>query len=149
MHSFAQQSYFRRYGVTLRSRALCKQAANLLLWADCHFLSITAAHIPSLQNHGTDILPRKEIPQGEWRLPPKFGTATGEQRWICSPRARMRTAHCSSPCLTPPLEGDVPTSRWPSARLYAFPLIKILPLVLYKIREERASVTLITLNWPN
>ncbi len=22
--------------------------------------------------------------------------------WICSPRARMRTARCSSPCLTPP-----------------------------------------------
>ncbi len=47
------------------------------------------------------------------------------------------------------LEGDALTSRWPAARLYAFPPIKILPLVLCKIREERASVILIAPNWPN
>ncbi len=41
------------------------------------------------------------------------------------------------------------TSRWPAARLYAFPTIKILPLVLYKIKEERASVILITPNLLN
>ncbi len=38
----------------------------------------------------------------------RYGTATGEQRWICSPRARMHTAHCSSPCLTPRWKG----TRW-------------------------------------
>ncbi len=48
-----------------------------------------------------------------------------------------------------PLEGDALTSHWPAARLYGFPPIKILPLVLYKIREERASVLLIAPNWPN
>ncbi len=48
-----------------------------------------------------------------------------------------------------PLEGDALTSHWPAARLYAFPPIKILPLVLCKIREERASVILIAPNWPN
>ncbi len=48
-----------------------KHAANLLLWADRHFLSIRAAHIPSLLNHRADMLSRKGIPQGEWRLHPE------------------------------------------------------------------------------
>ncbi len=48
-----------------------------------------------------------------------------------------------------PLVGDALTSHWPAAKLYAFPPIKILPLVLCKIREERASVLLIAPNWPN
>ncbi len=32
-----------------------KHAANLLLWADRHFLSIRAAHIPSLLNRRADM----------------------------------------------------------------------------------------------
>ncbi len=38
-------SYINRQG-GIRSRALCKQAAILLLWADSHLLSIRATHIP-------------------------------------------------------------------------------------------------------
>ncbi len=94
----------------IRSRALCKQATNLLLWVDCRLLSIRAVHIPGLLNRGADMLSRKGIPQGEWRLHPELVRTIwnryGERRWICSPWARMRTARCSSPCLTSPLEGD-------------------------------------------
>ncbi len=85
------------------SRALCKQAADLLLWVDCHFLSIRAAHIPGLAGltccRGGDSSRRVEV---------AFGTSTGERRWICSPWARRRTACCSSPCLTPRWKG----TRW-------------------------------------
>ncbi len=45
-------SYINHQG-GIRSRALCKQATNLLLWADCR-LSIRAAHIPGLLNCGVD-----------------------------------------------------------------------------------------------
>ncbi len=48
-----------------------------------------------------------------------------------------------------PAERDVLTAHWLAARLYAFPPIKILPLVLCKIREERVSVILIAPNWLN
>ena len=48
-----------------------------------------------------------------------------------------------------PLMGYALTSRWPKARLYAFPPVKIMPMVLCKIREERASVILVAPNWPN
>ncbi len=46
-----------------------------------------------------------------------------------------------------PLKGDALTSHWPAARLYAFPTINILPLVLCKTREKGASVILIASNW--
>ncbi len=44
-------SYINRQG-GIRSRALGKQAAILLLWADSHLLSIRATHIPGLLNRG-------------------------------------------------------------------------------------------------
>ncbi len=124
------------------SRALCKQAADLLLWVDCHFLSIRAAHIPVSQGwHAV------EEGDSSRRVEVAFGTSTGERRWICSPWARRRTACCSSPCLTPAGRGraDIVLA---SSRLYVFPPIQILPLVLYKIRKEWASVILIAPNLP-
>lgn len=42
--------------------------------------------------------------------------------------------------------GLVNTAR---ARLYTLPLVKILPLVLCKIREESASLIVVAPNWPN
>ncbi len=84
-----------------------KHAANLLLCADRHFLSIRAAHIPSLLNHRADMLSRKGIPQGEWRLHPesvrmiwtRYGAAKEVDLFATS--SRMHIACCSSPCLTP------------------------------------------------
>ncbi len=64
-------SYINHQG-GVRSRAPCKQAANLLLWVDCHFLSIRAAHIPGLLNRGADMLSRNGIPQGE--VAPRVGS---------------------------------------------------------------------------
>ncbi len=145
-------SYINRQG-GVRSKALCKQAAMLLLWADSRLLSIRATHIPGLLNRGADMLSRRRIPQGEWRLHPE----SVRMIWNLYGEAEVdlfttsENAHCPSffSLSHSPLEGDALTARWPTARLYAFPPIKILPLVLCKIREERASVILIAPNWPN
>ncbi len=145
-------SYINRQG-GVRSKALCKQAAMLLLWADSRLLSIRATHIPGLLNRGADMLSRRRIPQGEWRLHPEsvrmIWNLYGEAEVDLF--ATSKNAHCPSffSLSHSPLEGDALTARWPTARLYAFPPIKILPLVLCKIREERASVILIAPNWPN
>ncbi len=63
-------SYINRQG-GIRSKVLCEQAAILLLWADSRLLSIRATHIPGLLNRGADMLSRRRIPQGEWRLHPE------------------------------------------------------------------------------
>lgn len=45
----------------VNSRTLFNQAASLLLWDDCHLLSIRAVHIPSLLNYRADMLLRNRI----------------------------------------------------------------------------------------
>ncbi len=88
-------------------------AANLLLCADRHILSIRAAHIPSLLNHRENMLSRKGIPQGEWRSHPesvrmiwtRYGAAEVD---LFTTSSRMHIACCSSPCLTPRWRG----TRW-------------------------------------
>ncbi len=138
-------SYINRQG-GIRSKALCEQAAILLLWVDSRLLSIRATHIPGLLNRGVDMLSTRRIPQGEWRLHPE----SVQMIWNLYGKAEVdlfatsENAHCPLffSLSHSPLEGD-------AARLYAFPPIKILPLVLCKIREERASVILIAPNWPS
>ncbi len=134
-------SYINRQG-GIRSKALCEQAAILLLWADSRLLSIRATHIPGLLNRGADMLSRRRIPQGGWRLHPE----SVQMIWNLYGKAEVdlfatsENAHCPLffSLSHSPLEGDALTAHWPAARLYAFPPIKILPLVLCKIREERA-----------
>ncbi len=100
-----------------------KHAANLLLCADPHFLSIRAAHIPSLLNHRENMLSRKGIPQGEWRLHPesvrmiwtRYGAAEVD---LFTTSSRMHIACCSSDQLSCVL-------RWLCERPYqnrGFPL---------------------------
>ncbi len=60
---------------------------------------------------------------------------------ICSPWARMCIACCSSPCLPPHFKGGSLTSNWPAAKLYVFPPINVLTLVLCMIRKEGASMS--------
>ncbi|KAL0168318.1 hypothetical protein M9458_036540 [Cirrhinus mrigala] len=52
-------SYINHQG-SVRPKALYRQAGNLLLWADLHFLSVRAVHIPGLLNRGVDMLLRKK-----------------------------------------------------------------------------------------
>ncbi len=112
----------------------------------------SSAH-PRSSELGVDILSRKGIPQGEWRLHPE----SVRMIWTRYGRAEVdlfttsKNAHCPLffSLSHSPLKGDALTSHWPAARLYAFPPINILPLVLCKIREEGASVILIAPNWPD
>ncbi len=112
----------------------------------------SSAH-PRSPELGADILSRKGFPQGEWRLHPE----SVRMIWTRYGRADVdlfttsKNAHCPLffSLSHSPLKGDTLTSHWPAARLYAFPPINILPLVLCKIREKGASVILIAPNWPD
>ncbi len=125
----------------IEALALCEQAAILLLWADSRLLSIRATHIPGLLNRGADMLSRRRIPQGEWRLHPE----SVQMIWNLYGKAKVdlfatsENAHCPLffSLSHSPLKGDALTAHWPAARLYAFPPIKI------------SSVILIAPNWPN
>ncbi len=106
--------YINRQG-SIRSRALCKQAMNLLIWADSRLLSIRATHIPGLLNRGVDMLSRRRIHQGEWGLHPE----SVRMIWNCYRRAKVdlfatsENAHCPLffSLSHSPLEGDALTSH--------------------------------------
>lgn len=60
-------SYLNHQG-GLRSRPLYRLAEHVLLWAQTMFLSIRAVHIPGHLNLGADLLSRRGLDPGGWRL---------------------------------------------------------------------------------
>ncbi len=112
-------SYINRQG-GIRSRALCKQAAILLLWADSRLLSIRATHIPGLLNRRSDMLSRRRIPQREWRLHPE----SVQMIWNLYGKAEVdlfttsENAHCPLffSLSHSPLKGDALTSALASSQ---------------------------------
>nr|XP_055041699.1 uncharacterized protein LOC129429202 [Misgurnus anguillicaudatus] len=145
-------SYINHQG-GIHSKALFEQAASLLQWADRHLLSIRAAHIPGALNKGADMLSRNGLPHGEWRLHPDSVQLIWDQfgRASIDLFATSENTHCPLffSLTDAPLQGEALTSRWPKVSLYAFPPIKLIPLVLCKIREEGATVILVAPDWPN
>ncbi len=138
-------SYIHHQG-GVRSKSLYKQAANLLLWTDHHFLTIRAAHISGLLNRGADMLLRKGIPHGEWRLHPE----SVRMIWNRYRRADVECVRHERECALPavllsvllPAGGrcsDIALASSQAVRVSS-DIAKILPLVLCKIREEGASV---------
>lgn len=47
------------------------------------------------------------------------------------------------------LGGDTLLSCWPKGWKYAFPPVKVMPLVLQNIREERHALLLVVPKWPH
>ncbi len=66
-HNMSVVYYINHQG-GVRSKALYKHGANLLLWTDRHFLSIRLAHVPSLLNRRADMRSKKGIPLRKRKL---------------------------------------------------------------------------------
>lgn len=47
------------------------------------------------------------------------------------------------------LEVNALAHSWPKAHKNAFPTVKLLPCMLFKIRKKRESVLLVAPKWPN
>ncbi len=132
----------------VNSRPLLRLARDRLLWADRHLLSIRAVHVPRHLNYGAYLLSRGGVIHGEWRLHP----LTVNRIWSVFGRAEVdlftsaENTHCP---LFYSLEVDALAHSWPKVHKYAFPPMKLLPLVLCKIREEKESILLVAPKGPN
>ncbi|XP_016150619.1 uncharacterized protein [Sinocyclocheilus grahami] len=136
----------------LRSRLLYRLTRRVLLWAQTKLLSIRAVHIPDRLNSGADLLSRQSLQDGEWRLHPQVV----DLLWQRFGRAEVdlfalnMTTHCplrfflSSPS---PLGLDALAHKWLRTNLYAFPPIRLLPAVLFRIRSERVEHLLLVAPW--
>ncbi len=136
-----------------RSHPLYRLARQILLWAQGKLLSLRAVYIPGYLNQGADILSRQGLRPGGWRLHPEvvellwreFGQAEVDLF------ASQEMTHCPlwfSLTHPAPLGLDAMVQTWPRLRLYAFPLIVLLPGVLERVCRDGVRLLLVALFWP-
>ncbi|KAI2647949.1 Transposon Ty3-G Gag-Pol polyprotein [Labeo rohita] len=131
--------YYINHQGGLRLRPLYKLAHQILVWSQDKLLSLRAVHVPRHLNMGADILSRQGLRPGEWMLHPKvakqiwrvFGQAQVD---LFATKENAQCHHWCSLTYPAPLGLDAMVQMWPRLRLYAFPLIALLPGVLERDR---------------
>ncbi|XP_032363038.1 LOW QUALITY PROTEIN: uncharacterized protein LOC116675032 [Etheostoma spectabile] len=146
-------AYINRQG-GLRSRQLHTLARRLILWSSRHLLSLRATHVPGALNHGADLLSRGAPLYGNWTLHP----AIVGQVWTRFGRAEVDLFASKDNAQCPlffsirdpdaPLGVDALAHAWPSALLYAFPPLALIPPTLSRVREHQCRMILIAPHWP-
>jgi len=114
-------------------------------------LSLSALHIPGLENRGADLMSRGGPLPGEWVLHPEVV----KQIWAQFGRAEVdlfasrRNSHCTlwfsmARRDNPPLGVDAFAHEpWPRKLLSAFPPIRFILPLLERVRREHLSVILV------
>ncbi len=139
-------SYMNRQG-RLHSRPLCRLARRVLLWAQTKFPSIRAVHVPGRLNSGADLLSRQSQEDGWVEIAPQVVSLIWQRFGLF---ASSMTTHCPlwfslSPPL--PLGLDALAHEWPKTNLYAFPPIRLLPVVLFRVRSDKVEHLLLVAPW--
>lgn len=145
-------SYINHQG-GLNSRPLCRLAKQILLWAQGRLRSLRAAYIPGSMNVGADLLSRRGLEPGGWRLHPKVVAAIWQRfgKADVDLFACQNSTHCPlwySLTHPAPLGLDAMVQTWPRLRLYAFPPIALLPGVLERVRQGGYNLLLVAPYWP-
>ncbi|KAI2644186.1 enzymatic polyprotein [Labeo rohita] len=144
--------YFNHQG-GLCSRPLYKLAHQILVWSQDKLLSLRAVHVPGHLNMGADILSRQGLRPGEWMLHPKvvkqiwrvFGQAQVD---LFATQENAQCPHWFSLTHPAPLGLDAMVQTWQRLRLYAFPLIALLPGVLERVCRDGDHLLLVAPYWP-
>ncbi len=146
-------SHINRQGGS-RSRTLDRLARHLLLWSQDKFLSLRAVHVPGVLNLAADFLSRQKLKPGEWML----NRQTVSQIWDLFGKAEVdlfasqESTQCPlwfSLSFPTTLGIDAFAHPWPNVSLYAFPPIKLIPAVLYRVKVSDARLLLIAPFWPS
>ncbi len=130
----------------LRSRPLYKLVRSVRLWAQTKFLSIRVVHIPG------DLLSRQRLEDGEWRLHPQVVNLIWQTfgQTDVDLFASSMTTHCLlwfALSHLSPLSLNALAHEWPRTRLYAFPPVRLLSVILLIIRAERVEHLLLVAPW--
>ncbi len=137
-----------------RSRTLDRLERRLLLWSQDKFLSLRAVHVPGILNLAADFLSRQKLRPGERML----NRQTVSQVWDLFGKAEVDlfASQESSQCplwfslgFPTTLGIDAFADPWPNASLYAFPPIKLIPVVLCRVKVSSAPLLVIAPFWPS
>lgn len=147
-------AYLNKQGGT-HSPSLCRRVIDLLLWADSVGISISAVHIPGVDNKIADCLSRgRSVQPSEWSLAPQvaqkvfrilgqplmdlFATKDNTQLPVYCTRVRDSEAYAT----------DAMSISWEGMSAYAFPPLPLIHRVLVKATRERCTLIVIAPFWP-
>ncbi|KAI2651801.1 Transposon Ty3-G Gag-Pol polyprotein [Labeo rohita] len=132
---------------------LIQAGVQILVWSQDKLLSLRAVHVPGHLNMGADILSRQGLRPGEWMLHPEvvkqiwrvFGQAQVD---LFATQENAQCPHWFSLTHPAPLGLDAMVQTWQRLRLYAFPLIALLPGVLERVCQDGDRLLLVAPYWP-
>ncbi|CAL8112964.1 unnamed protein product [Orchesella dallaii] len=145
-------AYINKFG-GCRSDKLHSVAKNIWTWCEKRDIELSANYISSTDNFVADKLSREGDYNSEWELNSKYYDR------ICSKFgtpyidlfATFRNTKCETYYSWLPDRGcvgvDAFTITWKGNLLYAFPPFALIPKVLRKIRDEKATVVVVVPNW--
>ena len=136
----------------LRSPVLDDLARKLALWCDSRLASISAVHVPGLQNLGADLLSRGRYRYEDWAL--HSGVVNQIFSRYGRAEADLFAAAKNATCAlffaledSAPLGTDALAHEWPRKLLYAFPPLQLISPALERIRLRAHSVLLVAPGW--
>ena len=147
-------AYINKMGGT-RSKAMCWQTWDMLTWCISQQITLSAIHVPGVENVLADFLSRQEVDQREWSLHGKV-THLIFARWgtpcidlFASVHNHKVGTYCSLLASPVALSRNAFLLDWGQFQLvYVFPPLAILHKVLHKIRQDKARAILIAPRWP-
>ncbi|CAJ0959122.1 unnamed protein product [Ranitomeya imitator] len=138
-----------------RSTQVMAEVAKILRWAEGHVPSLSAVHIPGVDNWEANFLSRQGIVAGEWSLLPAIFNQIC-QRWgvpdvdLMASRANHKVPQYISRSHDPmAVRCDTLVIPWTQFQMpYLFPPLPLIPRIVKKIKTEGVPVLLVAPDWP-
>ncbi len=146
-------AYINHMGGT-RSQSLARSACQLWHWCLQRGITVSAEHLPGVQNVAADVESRTMRTSAEWKLHPEVFQAIMQLMGPCrvdlfATRLNTQLNHYISWQPDPfAMETDAFQITWCNMEGYAFPPFAMIGRCLQKIRREQSSVVLVAPMWP-
>jgi hypothetical protein len=146
-------SYINKMGGT-KSPRLCILTYQMLIWCKREQMFLTARHIPGVENVLADKLSRMVIDPTSWKIHQRMVNLVFQvlgHPWvdlIASKGNQKLPCFCSRFPEPEAYQVNALGFSWAGVWGYAFPPLSILPIVIHKIRKDRATVILLAPMWP-
>lgn len=136
------------------SRSLCSIAMDIWHLCIAHNIHPIALHVPGVDNTQADSLSRDYSPNHEWSINSiyldqiflEWGTPAIDV--FATPNNAKCPLYCTRGGRDPLSLGDGLLYDWNKDFLYMFPPIPLLPKILRRLQQQRATTILIAPWWP-